>query len=201
VTESNADLAYDGRARKRPPGAGTDVQEIYMLLAAHPDGMTLDEIHTEMRDGWMYTDAYRAYEQHLARDRAYSSSRRQSPTKIKRKHLEYGTDDFKRRAQRWWILVKLHAMAKHGNSRRQGDCWFADIPPTVAEVTDRLRLVRLNAISKRAHDQADVQRHVRREELKALMLNDLNGRYPGKSPVRDHLLETIQLAYDYISGR
>jgi hypothetical protein len=200
---TDADLVYDGRARKRPPGAGTDVQEIYMLLAVHPEGMTLDEIHAEMRDGWMYTDAYRAYEKHLANDRAYSVTRKPSEKPNRRPRLEYGSPQFKRRAQRWWIRTRLAAMLKdgRGNAKRIEDRYYCGKAPQVAEVTDRLRLVKLDPDVKRAHDHADVQQHVRREELKALMLNDLNGKYPGRSPVRDHLLETIQLAYDYISGR
>jgi hypothetical protein len=197
VTDADTDLVYDGRARKRPPGAGTDVQEIYMLLAARPEGMTLDEIHAAMRDGWMYTDAYRAYEKYIVHDRAYSAHHRGYRGPNKRQRLEYGSPEFKRRAQRWWIRRKLDKMAARSQTAiRDGDRFFAGKPPKVAEVTDRLHLVELDAAAKRAHDTADVQQHVRREEAKAALMALLADRR-----IKGKTRDGIQLAYDVLCGR
>ena len=41
-------------------GASEETQEIYRLLHEHPEGMTVGEVHDELRDGWMATDVYRA---------------------------------------------------------------------------------------------------------------------------------------------
>ena len=40
-----------------------------MLLYEHPEGMTVDDVHNQLRDGWLYTDDYRAYQQRLTRTR------------------------------------------------------------------------------------------------------------------------------------
>lgn len=160
---TDADLVYDGRARKRPPGASEMVQRIYLLLSEHPDGMTLDDLHAEMREGWLDTDAYRAYEQHRQyRAHYYLKAKAVRPEKITKRKAkaipEYGSDEFKRQAQRWWISGRLDKMQRFKTVRRDGDRWHA---------TAKKPLVPLDAAAKRQHDHADTQAHIRREELKA----------------------------------
>jgi hypothetical protein len=181
VTE-DAGLVYDGRQRRRPPGASDFVQELYMLLAEHPAGMTIDDLHSALRDGWAATDAYRAY---LNRLKVVPQA---SPP-------AYGSGEFKRRAQRWWISNRLTEMRRAGTARREGGRWFTgERAPRVRAPGHRYAA--LDPARQRANDEAAMAGHIRREQVKAELLAGLNGK-PGK----DRLRELVQLAYDYLSGR
>jgi hypothetical protein len=184
----DADLRYDGRLRKRPPGANTTVQEIYMLLAEHPAGMTRDEIHAELADGWLATDAYRAYQNRLAQQREQGG----------RPSAEYGTDLFKARAQKWWISRALASMARKGTAHHEGDRWLAARAPRIRNLSaDPRKYVALDARAQRASDAAVTAAHVRRENLKARVRADLHA----SRPTRARLLETLALIEAYLSGR
>src|SRR5438477_1693471 len=86
------DLRYTSSTR-RPAGVGVLVQHIYELLVENPQGLTRDEIHQSVRDGWLATDVYRRYEQRRTR---------KSPA--------YGSAEFKERAQHWYIGDRLRSM-------------------------------------------------------------------------------------------
>ena len=197
---TDSDLVHAGRALpKRPPGASELVQRIYTLLTEHPEGMTRNELHAELREGWLDTDAYRAFEHHLAMNRkvVYKSH--------PGRQLSYGSDEFKISAQRWWIYRKLTNMESRGTARRvQGTkFWQAARPPQVHTVTSSTKTtyVPLDVEAKRKREHAATQDNIRRQIVKARLLEDLNARYQGKSAVRDHLLETIRIAYDHLCGR
>lgn len=191
----DSDLVYDGRARKRPSGASDLTQRIYMLLHDHPDGMTLDEIHAVMAEGWLETDYYRAYEQYLTKQRK-SYSHAASRTRIK---AEYGSDDFKHRAQRWALASMLNSMrtAKRRNARREGDRWFkGERAPRITVHETKPRYVTHDwAAERRNAYRASTTATVRREEVKAELWTALSdGRIRGRTR------EVIQHAYDYLSG-
>jgi hypothetical protein len=177
------------------------VQRIYMLLTEHPEGMTRDEVHAELKDGWLDTDAYRAYEQHIIKGRKSLHQGGRGG------EIGYGSDKFKLRAQRWWIASRLAHMKQCSTARSDGDRghkrWFAGRPPRILTSTFHARSMYafLDVTAKQADDRADTDAHIRREMVKARLLEDLNARYQGKSAVRDHLLETIRIAYDHLCGR
>jgi hypothetical protein len=177
------DLVYVGRERKRPPGASALVQRIYGLLYDRPEGMTRDEIWEELREGWLETDAYRAYHQH----RLSSSPR-----------VEYGSPAYRERAQKWWIAQSLAHMKHRGSARREGDRgdsrWFAARPPRI--VTDH-GYSSLDVPAQRAAHRASTQAHLRREHVKGQLLEGLNDRRTSKERLR----ELVQLAFDHLSGR
>lgn len=191
---TNADLVYDGRARKRPPGASELVQRIYTLLTERPEGMTRDELHAELREGWLDTDAYRAYEHNLIRDRKSVDQRRSGPP------ISYGSDKFKARAQRWWIYRKLTDMESCGTARRvQGTkLWQAGRPPHVHTFTSQTKgtFVPLDVEAKRKREHAATQDNIRREELKADLL-----AYLADKRVKGRARELAQRSYNYMSGR
>jgi hypothetical protein len=168
------------------------VQRIYALLTEHPAGMTVDDLHAELRDGWLDTDAYRAYEQYR-KQKVYSQKRSDyRPTS------EYGSDEFKRRAQRWWIRGRLGSMQGAKTAIRAEGRWYATNKVPRGWVPCVVRgghLVPLNVQAKRAHDHADTRQHVRREELKARILDDL------KTVRSPHVRETLNLLYNYLCGR
>jgi len=205
VTGADPDLVYDGRLVKRPPGASEETQEIYRLLYEHPAGMTLAEIHDELRDGWMATDVYRAYartrEAGRARARNLSADKRGNarPRSQKaREPLEYGTPAFKEAAQRWSINCTLAGMRRCGTARREGvgsdDRYFAGRPPRVPGL--KHSLVPFDPAKARDVLAATTREHVDRELVKADLLAVLNdGRVTGKT--RDR----IQSAYDRLCGR
>jgi hypothetical protein len=119
---ADTDLVYDGRARKRPSGASHLTQRIYILLDEHPEGLTLDEIHGALAEGWLDTDYYRAYEQHLAKAR-------KSRSEIPSGHAigprdAYGSEKFRARAQRWAISGILKTMRHNRATRYDGHRWF-----------------------------------------------------------------------------
>lgn len=177
------DLEWDAsRWRNRPPGASDFVQELYMLLDEHPDGLTFDEIHKATAIGFG-TDAYRAY---AARLRTVPPA---SPPP------EYGSDEHKRRAQRWWISGRLTSMRRAGTARREGDRWFSGERSPRVQGTGR-RYEPLDATAQRSRIRAANAAHVRREQVKAELWRALNGK-PGK----DKLRELVQLAYDHLCGR
>lgn len=207
---TDADLEYAGRERKRPPGASDLVQQIYMLLDEHPEGMARDEIHAVLRDGWLETDAYRAYDRWLVINRKPYA---QAPSERKVELLargsgQYGTDDFKRRAQLWWLGKMLTQMVGDGTVRREGphgkSRWYVGhrAPRVVREGKTRY-YAPLDVTATRAANQADTQGHVRREQVKARFLADLNDPELAKATRKNtqRLLETIRLGYEYLSGR
>jgi hypothetical protein len=200
----HADLVYSGRDRKRPPGASDLVQRIYTLLHEHPGGMTLDEFHRALRSGWLETDAYRAYDHYLVTQRApYQQGTTADRVALLAKGSgQYGTDNFKWRAQRWWIRERLSGMVQDRTARREGphgkSRWFlGDRAPLVAVQRKRGGREPLDVAKQRAAYQADTQAHIRREQVKARLREDLLA----KRPSQKRLLETINLTYEYLSGR
>jgi hypothetical protein len=191
------DLRYDGHLRKRPPGANPTVQEIYMLLAEHPAGMTRDEIWAAMRDGWLNTDAYRAYSNRIEQQREPSADPAHRRTGG-RASADYGTDLFKERAQKWWISKTLASMARKGTARHDGDRWSAARPPRIRNPkADPRRYVPLDPAAQRASDAAATRAHVVREQVKARVRADLHA----PRATRARLLETLELVDAYLSGR
>lgn len=198
----NEDLVYAGRDRKRPPGASDFTQQLYRLLHEHPGGMTLDEIHEAVCGGWMETDAYRAYARDLDEKRARRRNQggQHNPSAghldaAQRRRLEYGSDLFKERAQRWWISKALTHMRKADTARRDGDRWF------VGHRAPRVRAQRgtyalFDPAESRAVLTTTTREHVRREQVKAQLLAGLNDKR-----IRGRSRELIQLAYDHLSGR
>lgn len=173
---NDEDLVYDGRARKRPPGANSTVIEIFDLLDTHPDGMTADEIRSALQVGFP-TDAYRAYELKLERDRErrsggvglQRSDRRPPPLRLK-----YGTPDFKLHAEHWWISEALGSMARWGTARREDGVWYrTDRAPIVYIVCEAGARHSVSYDSKkgRAEDEARVRRAHLREEARAVLAN------------------------------
>jgi hypothetical protein len=191
------ELKYDGRRRKRPPGAGEFVQQLYMLLAGHPAGMTRDEIWAEMREGWLDTDAYRAYSNRIEQQRGPSAEPAHGRTGG-RVPAEYGTALFKERAQKWWISKTLASMARKGTARHDGDRWLAARPPRIQNPkADPRRYVPLDPAARQASNAAATRAQVAREEVKARVRADLNA----PRPARARLLETLELVDAYLSGR
>lgn len=94
-----------------------------MLLHEHPDGLTRDDIWFVLREAWLDTDCYRAYEKHLADN--------SSPPELYGAHLRgrsvapQDSDLFKERAQKWAILITLRDMTRHGSAFRDGVRWRA----------------------------------------------------------------------------
>jgi hypothetical protein len=170
------DLVYDGRARKRPPGANSTVIQIFDLLDAHPDGLTLEAICARLRAGFP-TDAYRAYEQNLKRRRQDDGGRSPRPPSsgLLPLRLEYGTPAFKQRAERWWIQGVLKHMREAGTAERRAALWYrVDRSPLVYGVCtecSRPQLVPYDSKKGRAEDEARVLRVNIREEARAV-LND-----------------------------
>jgi hypothetical protein len=191
------DLRYDGRLRKRPPGANTTVQEIYMLLAEHPGGMARDEIWAAMRDGWSATDAYRAYQNRIEQQRGPSADGEDGRTGG-RPSAEYGTDLYKARAQKWWITKSLSNMARRGTARRDGDRWLAARAPRVRNPKADSRVyITLDAAAQRASDDAVMADHVQLLSLQTRIHADLHASRPSRA----RLLETLRLAEAYLLGR
>jgi hypothetical protein len=184
VTE-NADLVYAGRDRKRPPGASDLVQQIWLLLHDHPEGMTRDQIHERLAEGWLETDAYRMYQLKL------EAERKSGPTRGRLVQI-YGTAEFKARAQRWYIGYCLKHMARR-TARLDSGRWFANEPPLAAKPADRLSLVPLTQIvdsRKRAN-----RSQVARENLKVLCRAALQDKRNSKGH-----RTLAQEVLDYLSG-
>jgi hypothetical protein len=181
VTE-NADLLYAGRDRKRPPGASDLVRQIWLLLRDHPEGMTRDDIHTELAEGWLDTDAYRAY------DHLYQGPR---PTNGRRP--EYGSELFKERAQKWAISKSLGAMKRLHTAKRSDGLWFAGRPPRVTKTPDRTAYVPLtHIIDSQAHAN---RAQVARENLKAICRAALEDKRNSKGH-----RTLAQEVLDYLTG-
>jgi hypothetical protein len=206
VPGADPDLVYDGRRFKRPPGASEETQEIYRLLYEHPDGMTVEEIHDGLRDGWMATDVYRAYEQNRETDRVrarkfYVEKRGSAPrrTRKTRDRPEYGTPAFKEAAQRWAINRSLLSMKRGGTARREGTGpearWFAGRPPMVPGPSRR-SLVPFDPVKSREVLTTTTREHVNRELVKADLLAVLNDKR-----VKGKTRDLVQSAYDRLSGR
>jgi hypothetical protein len=184
----DADLVYDGRARKRPSGASDLTQRIYMLLHDHPAGMTLDDIHAEMAEGWLETDYYRAYAQH-----------RQTENLTE---VPYGSGSFKAKAQRWAISGVLSSMVRNRTARHEGrgrnSRWFkGERAPRITIHESKPRYITHDwAAERRNAYRASTSAAVHREEIKAELFTALSdGRLKGKTR------EVVQHAYDYLSGR
>jgi hypothetical protein len=193
----DSDLVYAGRARKRPSGASELTQRIYMLLHDHPAGMTLDEIHAELAQGWLETDYYRAYQQHLqvAADRPHGSQLQRGG----RPRAEYGSELFKERAQRWAIRRTLQGMAaqRRRSARHVDGRWYTgERAPRITVHESRPRYITHDwAAERRDAHRTDTANRVRREQIKAELFTALtDGRLKGRTR------EVIQHAYDYLSG-
>lgn len=195
----DADLVYDGRARKRPSGASDLMQRIFILLHDHPAGMTVDEIHAVLAEGWLETDYYRAYEQ--ARQ-DYTVAHRAPGKQYKpRPRPPYGSDEFKRRAQRWAIGKALNTMKRQradgAAARLEAGRWFkGERAPRITIHESKPRYVTHDwAAERRNAYRASTDAAVRREEIKAELWTALSdGRLKGRNR------EVIQHAYDYLSG-
>lgn len=180
----SADLtSYAGRARRRPPGASDFTQRLYRLLHEHPEGMTRAEIHEALREGWMETDAYRAYGRRRTQQGA---------------DAVYGTPEFRDAAQRWWIGAKLTTMRGNGSVRREGTSketrWFAERPPRVQG--QKSTYVPFDPEQSRAVLTSTTAEHVNRENAKAELLKLLNDKR-----IKGRTRDGIQAAYDYLCGR
>lgn len=198
----SADLTtYAGRAKRRPPGASDFTQRLYRLLHEHPEGLTRAEIHEALREGWMETDAYRAYSnaRKAERERRYESAGHQG-TRGKQQ-LEHGTPEFRAAAQRWWINAKLTQMCRlrHRTARREGTgesarYFVGERPPKVQG--QKSTYVPFNPEESRAVLTATNAEHINRENAKAELLKLLNDKRI-KGTTRDG----IQAAYDHLCGR
>jgi hypothetical protein len=172
---SDEDLVYDGRARKRPPGANSTVIEIFDLLDTHSDGMTIEEIWKALRAGFP-TDAYRAYEGRLNHDRDKRASKggELARSVVAPLRLRYGTPEFKAHAEHWWIQAKLKSMKESGTARREGDLWLRGDRAPLIHITCEAgygHLVEYDSKKGRAEDEARVRRAHLREEARAVLAN------------------------------
>lgn len=190
-----ADLTtYAGRAKRRPPGASDFTQRLYRLLYEHPEGMTRDEIHEILREGWMDTDAYRAYERCLEVDRRRhrkSTSGRQLPSAFRNREPV----EFQSAAQRWWIYRVLKSMKTSGSATVNDGKWHVGrrAPNVQGQTT---KLVPFDPVESRAVHTSTTAEHVQREKAKETALTALkDGRIKGRSR------ELFQLIYDQLSGR
>lgn len=172
---TDEDLVYDGRARKRPPGANSTVIEIFDLLDTHPDGMTIEEVVEALRLGFP-TDAYRAYESRLQNQRGGGKRRTEGPPvrRLPPLRLQYGTPEFKRHAEYWWVRNTLYDMAKarSGTALRIGDKWYrgerAPLVQIVCEAGKR-HMVPYDSKNGRAEDEARVRRANIREDARVVL--------------------------------
>lgn len=175
---TDEDLVYDGRARKRPPGANSTVVEVYDLLDTHPDGITLEETIEALRAGFP-TDAYRSHwadlkrrrdkKKEAVRERGGSASGLPFPTP-----LEYGSPEFKWRAERAWIQKTFKNMVDARTARKEGDRWFKGERAPLIQIeceAGHRHMVPYDSKKGRAEDEARVQRAHIREEARAV-LND-----------------------------
>lgn len=221
------DLQYDGRALRRPLGAGELTQRIYAVLYDHPEGLTVDQLHAELlrRKPWGNTDTYRAYAKAQAtKQRVNRRRRRRNETpedpsagiSFRRPGapaLEYGTERFKRQAQRWEIQHRLGTMGRHGTARREGSGeatrWYkGDRAPLVPRTGPAPRgsyskTVPMDVEAERAAEARATEAHVRRERMKARLLADLNDpqRWKATRANLAHLRATMQATYDDLAGR
>ena len=190
----DSDLVYDGRARKRPPGASDLTQRIYGLLSREPAGMTRDQVWEQLREGWLDTDAYRAYEN----QRRHARGKHVHKSTCERVVEPYGTDRFKASAQKWYIDARLRSMGQAGTARRDGGRWYATGKQPRAWVACDWRgghLVPVDPAQQHAHHHADTSERVHREQVKTELWEALkDGRIKGRT--RD----VIQHAYDYLRG-
>jgi len=154
-----------------------------------------------MREGWVETDAYRAYDQELKKARkkaVLDKSRSLSKTIIG----DYGTPTFIAAAQRWWIQTRLQSMSLKGNdgrstARREGTGkdarWFAGDRKPREIVNCEANLVHLRPLNIQS-EQRHAHDHLQRERVKAALFEAIP-MAKGRSK------QTIQMAYDYLSGR
>ena len=199
------DLVYSGRTRKRPPGASSMVQQIYIILKAHPEGRTMAELQAELSLTWRDNDAYRAYEQQLKKRRDGNVVRRSTPSPKFTHITEYGTVVFIAAAQRWWVMTRLHSMQRSNTARREGSgknaVWYAGerAPLAIAECSVEVHLKEMDV--GRAARQLKEQ--VQREQVKGILFDAIQAK--GK---RGHITQAnemahaaVQTAYDYFTGR
>ncbi len=164
-----------------------------MMLDEHPEGLSRSAIFVALHKGWLDTDYYRAYEQYLAEQRK-SYSHVVPRRRIK---VEYGSDEFKMRAQRWAISRTLGSMKKLGTVHRDGDLWRkGKRAPRITVQESKPRYVTHDwAAERRNAYRASTNAAVRREEIKAELWTALSdGRLKGRAR------QVIQHAYDYLSG-
>lgn len=193
---------YAGRAKRRPPGASDFTQALYRLLHEHPNGMTVDEIHAVMREGWMDTDAYRAYAHHLESDRlkrAVKSVNHGAHGSQIRPRTEFGSPAFKAAAQRWAINASLATMRRLRTAQKKGEGHEARY--FVGERAPRVQgrkstYVPFNPAESRAVLTNTNAEHISRENAKSELLALLNDKR-----VKGRTREGIQRAYDYLAGR
>lgn len=205
LAEADTDLRYDGRARKRPAGASTLVQQIYVLLIQHPTGLTINDLHDRLRDGWMDTDAYRSYEKSVIKHRDTSPYIRRTKlgvVQVKRspkKVGDYGSAKFKEHAQHWWINVRLIRMGRMNTARREGARWFPGRrAPRVMVRCEKYghHLVPMNVPEWLKKQRAERAINIHRNEVRDILWAGLDDkRIKGKSRA------LIQRAYDFICGR
>lgn len=164
---SDEDLVYDGRARKRPPGANSTVVQLFDLLATHPEGVTIEIACTAFSKRFP-TDGYRSYEAYLKRRGieaiAIDGHYRPIP--------QYGSAQFKRLAESWWLREAFRRMVENGTARREGDRWFkgdrAPLHRIVCEV-GKTHMVPYDSDKGRAEDAAYRHRARVREEARAVL--------------------------------
>ena len=199
------DLKYSGRDRKRPPGASQLVQRVYGLLVGQPDGLTFEAIHDHFREGWMETDAYRAYQNHLENGSKRGATATTSTVAPRfRRAGPYGSTDFNERAQRWWLGVKLRAMASGVNptATRSGTLWKAGARAPKAMIACDVpnkgyHVAPLDVGKAKALIGASQANSARRERVKAECLALLKRRGDTLKVSRAHVQET----YDALMGR
>jgi hypothetical protein len=192
---------YAGRAKRRPPGASDFTQRVYRLLHENPDGLTREQIHDALREEWVDTDAYRAYERHLTGRNRRHRVAKQHPSAVQHDdvakqgpHAAQHSSEFRRRAQRWFIGDKLVHMRQSGSARREGDLWFAARPPKVHG--KRGTYVPFDPEESRAVLVSTTSEHVNRENAKAELLAILN-----RKRLPEDIREHAQAAYDWLCGR
>jgi hypothetical protein len=181
------DLEYNGRERGARGVANTVTRKIYGLLYDNPQGMTSDQIHDALRDDWADTDTYRMYLRHIKDSRS-----RQGVTGTSNRALEYGTPDFMERARRYRIWVCLGHMLPNRTARREGRGKDA-----VYFAGERSPRVPMHVQKVREIAKSTNEAHVRREEIKVLLLEGINDKRISRRDAQ----EIMQRTYDYLSGR
>jgi hypothetical protein len=174
----NSDLIYNAKERTTTAYASRLVQVIYGLLYDNPQGMTAYQIHESLRNEWINSDTYRAYQEYRRRS--------------KLKEMEYGTSKFMERAERWKIKGALNDMRSGRTARREGRGKDA-----VYFAGERSPKVPMDVQKFRELAKSTNEVHVRREEIKVLLLEGINDKRISRRDAQ----EIMQRTYDYLSGR
>ena len=173
-----------GRGQRHPAGARLLVQRLYILLVDSPQGLTLSQIHDDLREGWLDTAAYRQY---------------------KSKCYQHGTPEFQERARRWYLRKSLGAMCHTGTARVQGEprsrnklYLVGSRPPRIMVNCEynRRHTVPMDVDKLRAKENSVLDVMLRREKVLHGLLGGID------SPDIDkRCRELLQLAYDFIANR